>query len=74
MPDSEEKQRHYLAVHLRAQKLQSFVDVLGAPLIGVYVEREDVVIKLRGGFERPQSDVGATVPLHATLGVHSVVS
>lgn len=42
-------------------------------MIGVCVEREDVVIELRGSFERLQFDVRATVPFNTTFRVFSIM-
>lgn len=73
VPDGKEEQRCHLTVYLRAQKSQSLVDVLRAPVIGVYIERHNVVIELRGALERSQLHVRATVPLDTARWILSVV-
>lgn len=73
VPDGKERQRHHLAVELRAEEFHAFVDVLGAPVIRVDVERQDVVIELGGVLESPEIHVGTAIPLVAAVFVLAVV-
>lgn len=73
VPESKEEQCYYLTVHFWTQKLYSLINVLGTPVIGVYVEWENVVIELRGSFECSQFDVCATVPFNMTFGILSIM-
>jgi len=73
MPESKEEQCRYLTVHFWTQKLQSLINVLGTPIIGVYVERENVVIKLRGSFECSQFNIRTTVPFNTTFRIFSII-
>lgn len=73
MPERKKEQRHDLTIYLRTEELQSLVDVLGAPMIGIYVEREDIMTELRGGLESTQLHVRTAVPSGKTGLVLSVM-
>lgn len=72
VPEREEEQRQHLTVHLRAKESEPLVDVLRAPVIGVYIERHDVMIELRGGLEPTQLHVRTAVPSYTTVLVLAV--
>lgn len=73
VPDSKEYQSRRLAVNSRPQELQPFIDILGTPMIGICVERSNVVTELSSVLEHKKLHILTTVPFLLPVFLLAVV-
>lgn len=74
MPNSQEYQCTQLAQVTIVQELQSFVNVLGNPMVRLHIEAIDVVLEASGIFENEQFNVRASRPIGISLLVDTIES
>lgn len=71
MPKCKKYQCTQLAVVAITQESQSFVDIFGNPVIGLYIKTVNIMLESSSIFEHHQFDVGATRPIGNTFLVNT---